>query len=155
MTPTALYRHYDAEGRLLYVGVTNNPDRRKAYHQAQSDWIGATVRVDVQWHQSRSIALAAEAKAICEENPIHNKHHADKVGAKFAETGRRIKAFRVASGMSQTELARHLGFNVTQYANWETGIRRPSIEAAIVICDAFDVTLDWLFRGTLMNEAAA
>lgn len=155
MSRTALYRHYDAEGRLLYVGVSTDPNRRQLYHQSKADWIGLSVKVDVEWHRTRSAALASEAKAIFEESPVYNLQHADKTGVKYAATGHRIKSMRVASGMSQADFAKRLGFNVTQYANWEAGTRRPTVDAAIVLCDAFDMSLDWLFRGSEFSEAAA
>ncbi|WP_371591635.1 GIY-YIG nuclease family protein (plasmid) [Streptomyces sp. NBC_00513] len=36
MARTAVYRLYDAEGRLLYVGITMNLQQRLADHRRQS-----------------------------------------------------------------------------------------------------------------------
>jgi hypothetical protein len=53
---TALYRHFDADGRLLYVGISMQDI--------------ATVRIE--WFYSRKEALQAELRAITTENPAHN-----------------------------------------------------------------------------------
>jgi predicted GIY-YIG superfamily endonuclease len=35
---THLYRHFDAAGRLLYIGSTSSVKRRNAQHQSGSEW---------------------------------------------------------------------------------------------------------------------
>ena len=69
---TALYRHYDADGALLYVGATTDPDRRAGQHRRYSGWSDRIASTHVQWFDSREAALAAEARAIASENPAHN-----------------------------------------------------------------------------------
>lgn len=69
---TALYRHFDAAGRLLYVGISNDTLRRLCQHKDRSHWFHSISRVDVQWLDSRELALAAEAMAIRTEKPEHN-----------------------------------------------------------------------------------
>lgn len=34
------YRHYDAEGRLLYVGIARDTQRRAMQHATASPWWG-------------------------------------------------------------------------------------------------------------------
>lgn len=70
---TALYRHFDRSGRLLYVGVSDNPAERLAQHRAQSEWAGAIERQSVVWFCSRPLALAAEKDAINDERPPYNE----------------------------------------------------------------------------------
>jgi hypothetical protein len=70
---TALYRHYDAKGRLLYVGISLSALARLRQHQERSSWANAITRVTIEWHPSREVARAAEKRAIREERPIHNK----------------------------------------------------------------------------------
>lgn len=67
-----LYRCFDAEGNLLYVGATKNVFQRIADHQAHSYWFRHVTRVEIQHFDSRKEALAAEAMAITLENPKHN-----------------------------------------------------------------------------------
>jgi predicted GIY-YIG superfamily endonuclease len=67
----ALYRHYAADGTLLYVGVSSNPARRLAQHIKSG-------RTDIdhmlmEWFADRPSALAAERAAIAAERPRLNK----------------------------------------------------------------------------------
>ena len=67
-----LYRCFDAEGNLLYVGATKNVFQRIVEHKSQSYWSRYVTRVEIQHFDSRKEALAAEAVAITLENPKHN-----------------------------------------------------------------------------------
>jgi predicted DNA-binding transcriptional regulator AlpA/predicted GIY-YIG superfamily endonuclease len=71
---TALYRHFDYEGRLLYIGVAYDPDQRWHTH-ASSTWrhLVDRSRTTIEWYESRELAEEAEDKAIAEEKPPHNK----------------------------------------------------------------------------------
>ena len=40
---TALYRLYDDDGELLYVGITDSPGTRMAQHKAQKAWWGDVI----------------------------------------------------------------------------------------------------------------
>lgn len=142
-----LYRQFDASGALLYVGIADDPRARMRRHAAQSAWASLIARVTLDHFEDREKAEAAERQAIFEEKPLHNIQLADREGAEHEDVARRIRSLRVASRLSQAEYAKSLGFKVTQYSNWENGFRQPSIAAAIKICDAEAVTLDWLFRG--------
>lgn len=77
----ALYRHYDADGELLYIGVSKDPEARWVAHRGnQEPWIHqASQRVD-EWYDSRPEAIAAEEAAIRNERPPFNgKHNYDDV----------------------------------------------------------------------------
>ncbi|MGK9463973.1 GIY-YIG nuclease family protein [Streptomyces sp. G6] len=74
--PTAVYRLYARDGRLLYVGMTNNPDVRFAYHALTKRWWQQVEGQSVEWHTNRSAARQAEAEAIKAERPVHNAMHA-------------------------------------------------------------------------------
>lgn len=69
---TALYRHFDAAGRLLYVGISLNSIKRTAQHKHGARWFQAIARIDIEWLPERTAALAAEAIAIARENPAWN-----------------------------------------------------------------------------------
>lgn len=69
---TALYRHFDAAGALLYVGISLSVVQRLQQHKRAAGWFGEIARVDVQWHPTREAALAAERAAICAEGPSWN-----------------------------------------------------------------------------------
>lgn len=68
----ALYRHFDGAGVLLYVGISNRPIRRLDQHGERSSWADCIARVEIEWHQSRDDALAAETEAIRKEGPVWN-----------------------------------------------------------------------------------
>ncbi|MFJ8345095.1 GIY-YIG nuclease family protein [Streptomyces sp. NPDC094153] len=71
---TALYRLFDTEGRLLYVGITFNPDNRWAEHATSKSWWVDVADKHVEWHESRTVAAAAEVAAIAAGLPLYNKH---------------------------------------------------------------------------------
>jgi hypothetical protein len=68
---TALYRHFDADGRLLYVGISMRPFQR-LYNHDRSHWSQDIATVRIEWFYSRKEALQAELRAITTENPAHN-----------------------------------------------------------------------------------
>lgn len=73
---TDLYRHFDASGRLLYVGISFGAVARLQSHKRDgSEWFNMIARVEVEKFHTRSAAKKAERKAIREERPIYNKAH--------------------------------------------------------------------------------
>lgn len=72
MKRTALYRHFDAAGVLLYVGISNNALRRMLQHQGRSHWYEQVATVRLQWFPSRALAEQAETAAIWSEWPLWN-----------------------------------------------------------------------------------
>lgn len=70
-----LYRFYDAEDRLLYVGITFDIRRRWRSHSKDKPWWRDSVRSTMEHFGSREEALAAEAAAIKAEQPIWNVVH--------------------------------------------------------------------------------
>jgi predicted GIY-YIG superfamily endonuclease len=108
---TALYRLYDADGRLLYIGITNDPNRRWAQHARSSRWWPKVVTKKIEWLQSRSASLAAEKVEIERLNPPYNRawntwdirarlHYQDHL-AKEAELKRRMATIRSEAAASQ------------------------------------------------------
>lgn len=69
---TALYRHFDAAGALLYVGISLNTIQRTQQHKHGARWFEQIARIDIEWHDSRPAALTAEAIAIAMEAPQFN-----------------------------------------------------------------------------------
>jgi predicted GIY-YIG superfamily endonuclease len=68
---TALYRHFDEQGELLYVGVSLHVIRRLIEHRA-SEWSQDIARIEIEYHPSRKAALKAETAAIAKERPKFN-----------------------------------------------------------------------------------
>lgn len=74
--PAALYRHFDAAGALLYVGVSVDVLARTANHLRDAHWSRQIAQITVARFESRSEALRAEWLAIYNERPKHNTMHA-------------------------------------------------------------------------------
>lgn len=69
---TTLYRFFDKDERLLYVGITNSMPRRAHQHSKKAQWHHHASLVTLEHFSSRQEALNAEAKAIKEEKPFYN-----------------------------------------------------------------------------------
>ena len=87
--PTALYRCYDALGRLLYVGITNAGAGRWTKHGHESSWWPATARIELEHYATRVDAEEAEKRIICALQPMHNVQHATY--AACSECGARMR----------------------------------------------------------------
>lgn len=87
---TALYRHFDGEGRLLYVGVSLSPTYRLRQHLDCSAWYQSIATVAIEWFPSRASALSAERAAIKAERPefnvVHKYTHKDAMREKAEES---------------------------------------------------------------------
>lgn len=93
-TKTALYRHFDEDGELLYVGISLNTIARLSQHQRHSEWFGLIARVEIQWFDNRQLAESAERQAILVERPRFNIAHAkqnvlDRLFAHLEAIGKR------------------------------------------------------------------
>lgn len=71
----ALYRFYDIDGRLLYIGISLNPGSRWKQHRDDKPWWHDVAQVTVERLPSRQVALAAEQAAIVAERPRYNIIH--------------------------------------------------------------------------------
>lgn len=75
-TGHSLYRFYNAAGKLLYIGITDNPRRRFREHgKTKLWWAEVTVR-EIVHLPSRAELVAAERAAIIKERPLYNIAHA-------------------------------------------------------------------------------
>ena len=78
MKTTNLYRHFAADGTLLYVGISLSAVARLAQHR-DSKWFDDIALVKISRFESREKALVAEEIAIKTERPVHNIVHGDRV----------------------------------------------------------------------------
>ncbi|WP_328344658.1 DnaB-like helicase N-terminal domain-containing protein [Micromonospora sp. NBC_00421] len=81
-TVTALYRWFDADGTLLYIGITNDPHVRQSAHAKKSSWADFAVRGTIERFPSRQEAEAAEKAAIEAERPLFNHIYNDTTEAR-------------------------------------------------------------------------
>lgn len=68
---TALYRFFDEDGALLYIGITVNPRVRWRDHAGRTWWPDVATKT-LEWHTNRADAEAAEREAIRVELPRYN-----------------------------------------------------------------------------------
>jgi excinuclease UvrABC nuclease subunit len=66
-----LYRHFDGQGTLLYVGISASAVRRLTDHKTQSAWF-SLIAVKVEHFPTRTAARKAEITAITKERPLYN-----------------------------------------------------------------------------------
>jgi len=71
-----LYRCYDANGALLYIGVSWTAPTRFRQHSAGSRWWADVATISLERCKNRRQAETAERAAIQRERPLHNKIHA-------------------------------------------------------------------------------
>jgi hypothetical protein len=77
--PHILYRCFDADGELLYIGITNDPGNRFNLHASATPWWPdvAEIKLDESF-ASRWELEVAERDAILAEIPLHNSQHNDR-----------------------------------------------------------------------------
>jgi predicted GIY-YIG superfamily endonuclease len=68
-----LYRFFDTQGNLLYVGISNDWQKRLKQHYKNSDFHGETSLITLERFSSRSEVEDAERTAIFSERPKYNK----------------------------------------------------------------------------------
>jgi predicted GIY-YIG superfamily endonuclease len=73
MKTQTLYRFFDSEDRLLYVGISKFFEARLKQHYRNSSWFFDSVRVTLEHYETREQVELAESVAITTENPLHNK----------------------------------------------------------------------------------
>jgi hypothetical protein len=71
---TALYRLYDGNNQLLYIGISADPEQRWEGHALyNSQWWPLVAKKAIEWHDDRHLALAHEYLSIAREKPLHNR----------------------------------------------------------------------------------
>lgn len=70
---------------------------------------------------------------------------------RFPGTGRRLRAARIAHGFGARgglkKYAVDAGLEDNRYGQWENGISRIEIGAAIALCKTWKLTLDYIYLG--------
>jgi predicted GIY-YIG superfamily endonuclease len=131
MTRTALYRYFDAEGVLLYCGITSDAEKRDAQHKTSAAWIGEAARVTYQWLESREHAAALEAVAIRFEKPKHNiAEQAKAEPVDDAARGMALAVYLKSAGIRQADFADAIGVTQGALSKMCASEGRISIETA-------------------------
>ncbi len=67
-----LYRFYNEDDSLLYVGLTRDPSRRISQHAGDKSWWTNVSRIEIAHFDSLEELRSAERDAITTEKPVHN-----------------------------------------------------------------------------------
>jgi transcriptional regulator with XRE-family HTH domain len=67
------------------------------------------------------------------------------------EVAKRLTLARKAYGFDQREFGERAGLSQPQYNQFETGRRLLTLAAAMMLCDEYNLTLDWIYRGEPSN----
>lgn len=71
----------------------------------------------------------------------------EDTGVLAHDVARRLAAARRALGLDQDEFGRGGGLSQPRYNQYETGRRLLTLPAAVALCDRYNLTLDYLYRG--------
>jgi hypothetical protein len=74
---TDLYRYYDSDGNLLYLGISLNAAKRASEHRKDKQWWNevATIQIEHLPTGDRALVLEIEAELIKDEKPRYNVVH--------------------------------------------------------------------------------
>lgn len=86
-----LYRMYDGDDHLLYVGITLDVAHRFADHRQGKTWWADVATIRLEHFGTRADLEAAEVAAIVAERPVHNVQREFR-SADARESTRRQKA---------------------------------------------------------------
>jgi len=103
----ALYRHFDADGELLYVGISLSVMQRLSQHSS-SPWSDKIARVEIEHLESREAALEAEGKAIASENPAFNIYRKAKPASVERQPGEEFDIAALKSAVA-SQIIDHIG----------------------------------------------
>lgn len=67
-----LYRFFNSESELLYIGITCQPGLRFKQHRRDKSWWHEVARIELEQFASRAELVEAEQRAVPAENPKYN-----------------------------------------------------------------------------------
>lgn len=71
----------------------------------------------------------------------------EDTGVLQEDVARRLERSRIAIGLDQQEFAEAAGLSQPRCNPYETGKRLLTLPAAMLLCERYMLTLDWLYRG--------
>ena len=161
MKTQTLYRHFNKDGKLLYVGISSRLGQRTKEHSEFSSWFESVAYITLEHFKTREEVVQAEVAAILNENPLHNvKHNITQglsVRKREVEVISRHDAFiarfvDLPAMMPLSEWARvlHLPKNYLdqaieskKLAAVDVGMKSPSSSKPRLFCTGWQI-IDWL-----------
>ena len=136
---TSLYRHFNEDGLLLYVGISLNHIARLGQHSKKAHWFDTISRVEIEHFPDRLSAEKAEYQAIRDEKPLHNIRGVD-TSKGFEKYAHRIE--QVLAGLSASDRA-----EVLKPVPWIEEYSEQPAKWADVPADREPTHLEWLRAG--------
>lgn len=84
---TAVYRFFDRQGHLMYVGIAYDPAERWKHHAAKTRWWKDAADNTIEWYDTRAEAERAE-KSRCDTR----SRSTTRLAALLLTRGRRASA---------------------------------------------------------------
>lgn len=97
--PHVLYRIYDSDDHLLYVGATTNPGSRFRFHAGSQPWWVIAAKVALEHFRDIESLAGAELVAIQTENPRFNRMHTDRPTSSARSRNGETRVFQRRDGM--------------------------------------------------------
>lgn len=118
----AVYRLFDADDRLLYVGISSRAARRFDEHSVKR-WFPLVVKITLEWHDTEAAAHVAERRAIATERPRYNIVGRKPLPRPQPEPPKLLRdMLEVMSDepwIWSCEAARRLALSSPEYADWD------------------------------------
>ena len=122
---TTLYRYFNADGELLYVGISRHPLQRHIEHQAWSQFAEEVEFIKFEKFPSRAEASAAEADAIKHEMPLYNSQLSARQLRSASQTRLLATEVDLQTIRGLAEYASERGFTIEQVLDAALGALRP------------------------------
>lgn len=99
-----IYRHFDKEGTLLYIGTTANIFQRMLGHSRQSHWHDQIANITLEHCSSKKEAFKREAEAIFKETPLFNVRSQDPKSIEELRYAEAEEAYNIRNRHSRANL---------------------------------------------------
>lgn len=130
-----MYRLFDAEGVLLYVGISNEPPVRYTAHSYDKPWWHEVVEKTEQWFPNRAAALKVEADAIANEMPKYNLAGSPNWPPKAPDDGMSVSVADFRAQLTEYISRARYGGKVTfLYSRGKRVAALVPVEAAEAVC---------------------
>lgn len=116
---TTLYRYFNSDDRLLYVGITGDNTKRQSQHKRNSFWFGEIAKATFQHFDNRGEAAQAEVTAIQNEQPLYNTQHlhSKKIEWNPIELGAKYHLLSMLHGFDINKVPIKIDVHHTEFKN--------------------------------------
>ena len=144
--PNELYRYFDDNDVLLYIGISLSSVARASQHRANSHWYSQATCMRIERFPTRRDLEIAEQKAIFFERPIHN------IMRTYATLPRPASEHPMPAGLRRLSDAADAKVSMSDDGTLTIGPRNGAwIGVTPAMSDFFGAALDW--RDTNPNPA--